>query len=67
MGTQKYPGTHPKIDQKNNTPVQWLYEKGISYKFEFLRRQYHAGSLNFLIETLFARGTTVFAIARATW
>jgi hypothetical protein len=37
-----------------------VHEKGISYKYEFLRRQYHAGSLNFL------RGT-VFAIARATW
>jgi len=47
--------------------VQWaLRKRNISYKFEFLRRQYQAESLNFLIGTLFARGT-VFAIARATW
>jgi hypothetical protein len=38
----------------------WLYEKGTYHKFKFLRRQYHAGSLNFLIGTLFAHGT-VFA------
>ncbi len=38
-----------------------LRKMNISYKFEFLGRQYHAGSLNFLIGTLFARGT-VFAI-----
>ncbi len=54
--------THQKL-----VPVQLaLRKRNIKYKFEFLRRQYHAGSLNFLIGTLFARGT-VFAIARATW
>ena len=31
-----------------------LQKRNISYKFEFLRRQYHAESLNFLIGTLFA-------------
>jgi hypothetical protein len=47
--------------------VQWaLQKRNISYKMDFLHRQYHTGSLNFLIGTLFAHGT-VFAIARTTW